>query len=541
MSAGRPERREGAGRSPHGPGRAESPDGGHERDEEKRTGNAAVNEQGGKRTEQPEEGAGEEAREPGPSARSASEADGGGSGTDGPDDDGPVSDRSGDGRSGDGGADEAAVDRGTTAADVRPAEAVTRAKSGGAEAEAGTGAGTAGPRVADVPPAEAGAGRAEPTASFDEDDLRRLLSGGTPPLGAPAAGRPGALDPELDGPAPLEEDDLRRILHGAADGLGPADTDATLEHLRRAIPARRARKRQAVVGMAAAALFVGTAVPALVHVTSAPSSDARPSIAGHGEDVQGGTGGEGESGSEDSGAGPGKDGADAPGAAKEKERSEDGRTTEPGEDPGGSPAPDSARAAASPLCDATQLGSASTTTEGRGSDGSLYGTFRVTNVSDRNCTVAGSGSVSAVASGAADVTKVNVVPHTPGDPATGLPSPITLASQLVLAPGAAYEVKFAWIPSESCPNTGSGGGEGGNGGTTPTDPAPPAEGSSGGTDQGSTAPDVQPQLMRADGGKADGSVTVTHTADPGAPSTGATVPDACAGTVYHTGALPAGG
>ncbi|NEC12945.1 hypothetical protein G3I34_11770, partial [Streptomyces sp. SID8014] len=116
-----------------------------------------MNEQGGKRTEQPEEGAGEEAREPGPSARSASEADGGGSGTDGPDDDGPVSDRSGDGRSGDGGADEAAVDRGTTAADVRPAEAVTRAKSGeakadggatapaGAEAEAGTGAGTAGP------------------------------------------------------------------------------------------------------------------------------------------------------------------------------------------------------------------------------------------------------------------------------------------------------------------------------------------------------------------------------------------------------------
>ncbi|MEY6569296.1 hypothetical protein AB8B12_31100, partial [Streptomyces sp. PGLac3x] len=366
--------------------------------------------------------------------------------------------------------------------------------------------------------------------------------GAPPPPTAPTgpAGPAGPLDPELDGPAPLEEDDLRRILHGAADGLGPADTDATLEHLRRAVPARRARKRQAVVGMAAAALFVGTAVPALVHVTTSPSSDDRPSIAGHGEDVQGGTGGEGAGSGKEPGAGAGKGDADAPGAEKERDKAKGGQSTEPGENPDGSPLPEDARAASSPLCDATQLGSASTTTEGRAADGSLYGTFRVTNVSDRGCTVAGTGTVSAVALGAADASKVGVAPHTPGDPATGLPSPITAASQLVLAPGAAYEVKFAWIPSESCPNTGSGG-DGGTGGTTPTDPTPPAEGSRGGTDQGATAPDVQPQLMRSDGGKADGSVTVSHTADPGAPTTATTVPDACAGTVYHTDPLPAGG
>ncbi|MFD4988633.1 hypothetical protein [Streptomyces sp. NPDC058374] len=404
--------------------------------------------------------------------------------------------------------------------------------------EAKTADGEEDPAAAEAAPPKAPAAQAELTASFDEDALRRLLRGETPPPGPPPARHP--LDPELDGPAPLEEDDLRRILHGAADGLGPADTDATLDHLRRAIPARRARKRQAVVGMAAAALFVGTAVPALVHVTSAPSSDARPSIAGHGEDVQGGTGGEGERGSGDTGSDPGKDRAQAPGAEKEKEGAKDGESAEPGEHPDGSPLPDNARAAASPVCDSTQLGSTSTTSQPRGADGSLYGTFRVTNVSDRGCTVASSGGVSAVALGAADASRVNVVPHTPGDPATGLPSPIAPASQLVLAPGAAYEVKFAWIPSESCPNTGSGGGDGGNGGTTPTDPTPPDEGSSGGTDQGSTGPDVQPQLMRSDGGKADGSVSVTHTADPGAPSTGTTVPDACAGTVYHTAALPAG-
>ncbi|MFI8908807.1 hypothetical protein ACIGV8_25260 [Streptomyces albidoflavus] len=463
-----------------------------------------MNEQGGKRSGQPEGDTGEETREPGTAS-------------------------TGETRS------EPTLEPGDEPADgdANPADAPAAEADADAAAEAEAEAETT------VIPAQPAA---EPTASFDEDDLRRLLRGETPPAKALTgpAGPAGPLDPELDGPAPLEEDDLRRILHGAADGLGPADTDATLEHLRRAVPARRARKRQAVVGMAAAALFVGTAVPALVHVTTSPSSDDRPSIAGHGEDVQGGTGGEGAGSGKEPGAGAGKGDADAPGAEKERDKAKGGQSTEPGENPDGSPLPEDARAASSPLCDATQLGSASTTTEGRAADGSLYGTFRVTNVSDRGCTVAGTGTVSAVALGAADASKVGVAPHTPGDPATGLPSPITAASQLVLAPGAAYEVKFAWIPSESCPNTGSGG-DGGTGGTTPTDPTPPAEGSSGGTDQGATAPDVQPQLMRSDGGKADGSVTVSHTADPGAPTTATTVPDACAGTVYHTDPLPAGG
>ncbi|MGW4916136.1 hypothetical protein ACWEPO_07565 [Streptomyces albidoflavus] len=478
-----------------------------------------MNEQGGKRSERPEGDTGEDTREPGtePTGEARDEA--------------PEEAR-----------DEAREEARDEAAREPEAEAAdgdadrADASAAGADDTADADAEAEAEAETTVVPAQPAA---EPTASFDEDDLRRLLRGETQPPEEPA-GPAGPLDPELDGPAPLEEDDLRRILHGAADGLGPADTDATLEHLRRAVPARRARKRQAVVGMAAAALFVGTAVPALVHVTTSPSSDDRPSIAGHGEDVQGGTGGEGAGSGKEPGAGAGKDDADAPGAEKERDKAEGGQSAEPGENPDGSALPEDARAASSPLCDATQLGSASTTTEGRGGDGSLYGTFRVTNVSDRGCTVASSGTVSAVALGAADASRVSVVPHTPGDPATGLPSPITAASQLVLAPGAAYEVKFAWIPSESCPNTGSGG-DGGTGGTTPTDPTPPAEGSSGGTDQGATAPDVQPQLMRSDGGKADGSVTVSHAADPGAPTTATTVPDACAGTVYYTDALPAGG
>ncbi|NDZ85940.1 hypothetical protein G3I23_10240 [Streptomyces sp. SID10115] len=47
------------------------------------------------------------------------------------------------------------------------------------------------------------------------------------------------------------------------------------------------------------------------------------------------------------------------------------------------------------------------------------------------------------------------------------------------------------------------------------------------------------QLGRADGGVADGSVVVSLTAEAGAPSAGATITNACAGTVYRTGVLPA--
>ncbi|NEC73968.1 hypothetical protein G3I25_20735, partial [Streptomyces rochei] len=76
------------------------------------------------------------------------------------------------------------------------------------------------------------------------------------------------------------------MLHQAVRDVEPSD--GTLEHLRRAVPARRARKRQAAVGMAAAALFIGTAVPALVHVSKTTGPGADPSVAGHASQAQGG-------------------------------------------------------------------------------------------------------------------------------------------------------------------------------------------------------------------------------------------------------------
>ncbi|CAM5418148.1 hypothetical protein STANM309S_03678 [Streptomyces tanashiensis] len=115
-----------------------------------------------------------------------------------------------------------------------------------------------------------------------------------------AAEKPEALDErdELSGqrmvniePGPGEGDDelaLRRLFQDAVGGMEPSL--GSLEHLRRAVPARRARKRQAIVGAAAAAVLIGTAVPAFVHVAASGGlSAANPVNAGHGEQAQGGT------------------------------------------------------------------------------------------------------------------------------------------------------------------------------------------------------------------------------------------------------------
>ncbi|MEV5316795.1 hypothetical protein AB0K92_03815 [Streptomyces sp. NPDC052687] len=347
--------------------------------------------------------------------------------------------------------------------------------------------------------------------------------------------------PDDQGPDGLDSDELalRRLLHGAVDDIEPRD--GTLEHLRRAVPARRARKRQAVVGMAAAALFAGTAVPALVHVSNATGSDANPSIAGHGSQAQGGTS-EGKS-TEGTGEKPGG----ASGTVEEKDKDgkkehDKGKGGSGGSGSGDSADPAAPSSEAGAACTAGQL-SATGSVDAPGSTGTVYGTFRITNISGGSCTVSGPGTLVPLAQGAADPAKIGQARHAAGDPAFGLPDPSLEVGQLVLLPGAAYEVKFAWVPSEPCPTgNGDNGGTdngGGTGGPEPTpDPTPTEtpgttpEGTSTGGDTGTTT-----QLVTEDG-VAGGSVAVSYTADAGA-STGATVTNACAGTVYYTGLLPA--
>jgi hypothetical protein len=409
------------------------------------------------------------------------------------------------------------------------------------------GNGTVNHRPDDEPRNESGQGRAAASHSAarfaadsggfgaGRDRLTAALGGGGRGGSGTGADAGGNGDPSGDGegaPDGLGSDELalRRMLHQAVRDIEPRD--GTLEHLRRAVPARRARKRQAVVGMAAAALFIGTAIPALVHVSNATGSDADPSIAGQASQAQGGTGrGKGPDGGSSGQAG-GSGATKEQGKEGQKGKEEKGKGATSGATGASGPSPSTQSA---PACTAAQLGQATATAGAPDSTGTVYGTFRVTNVSTTSCTVSGSGSVATVAQGAADPTKISVVTHVAGDAATGLPDPSQDLTSVVLKPGAAFEVKFAWVPSATCPTTG--GTTGGGGGGASPDPTPSATNSAGG---GSTSPDssgTAPQLMTEDGGTADGSVTVSHTPETGSPTSSTTIPNACAGVVYRTGLL----
>ncbi|GGQ13940.1 hypothetical protein [Streptomyces roseolilacinus] len=388
--------------------------------------------------------------------------------------------------------------------------------------------------------------------------------------GGRAAGRDGAgTDPidvlgllghghedEADG---LDGDEaaLRRLLHGAVDGLEPST--GALDHLRRAVPARRARKRQALVGTAAAVILLGTGVPAFVHVaTSGGGVDANPVNAGHGAEVQGGT--SGLAGEQAAGNPSGEpDGSRKDGADPSRTPSSAGTSASDGTD--GTPGRGASAPAALQACRAEQLGVSVAEAGAPGGDGAVYGTFRIANVSSSDCTVATAGTVGFATSGAADPGRVSVVRHTDGDAASGLPGSSETVGSLVLKPSGAYEVRFAWVPSESCPvdgGSGGGSGDGGDGGgnadggggqspeptpSTPSEEPPPTAGGTatgsaeGGADTGTAA--TEPQLMRAEG-DADGGVSVTYTPGAGGPQAVATISGACAGTIYRTGLLPAG-
>jgi len=189
------------------------------------------------------------------------------------------------------------------------------------------------------------------------------------------------------------------------------------------------------------------------------------------------------------------------------------------------------------VCTADQLGSPTDSVAAPDTAGAVYGTFRVVNISTSACTVGGAGTLTTLAQGAADATKISSARHVAGDAAPGLPAPSTEVTGLQLQPGAAYEVKFAWVPSATCPTTGSTGGTTDGGSTASPTPTPTADaGTSSGTSSTGTDSGVTTQMMTGDG-TADGSVIVSHTTAAGSPTVSATVSNACAGTVIYTGVL----
>ncbi|MEW2634181.1 hypothetical protein AB0903_21670 [Streptomyces sp. NPDC048389] len=334
-----------------------------------------------------------------------------------------------------------------------------------------------------------------------------------------------------------DEDALRRLLHGAVQNIQPSAE--ALDHLRRAVPARRARKRQALVGVAAAALLIGTAVPAFIHVANSGSSDsADPVNAGHDQQAKGGTGNDpGVTGGDNGVKGPtqGAGNAVVPGRTTGPDLSAEAPT---GGSDGASGAVQTPAAKAKP-CDPGQL-TVATELSAPDAEGKAYGTFRVTNVSDTDCFVGGS-TVGFRAMGAADPSRIGVARHTAGDAASGLPDPMATETDTAVARAATvYQVRFAWVPSDTCPTEApspapsSSGGDASGG----TDTTGGGAGGVGGQDGTSTSEgnDAEPQLLTEDGTQ-DGSVAVTYSALNGMVSGRTNIPDACAGTIYYTGVL----
>ncbi|THA76422.1 hypothetical protein E6R60_12460 [Streptomyces sp. A0642] len=382
-----------------------------------------------------------------------------------------------------------------------------------------------------------------PTDRDPGQEPQAAAEGVTGADGAAASGGVSRLFGPGSGSAPgdaLDEAALRRMMLGAVQGLEPSD--GTLDHLYRAVPARRARRRQALVGAAAAALLLGTAVPAFVHVAnSETSSTASPAIAGHGEQAQGGSG---EEPGAKSGSGGGTGGSDdgqqsgTEGTPQSTVSPSDssGQGTDEKTDGGSADDPAASAQAVMPACTPDQLGVASAATHAAGADGTVYGTFRIANVSGKNCSVSSSGTVGFAATGAADPARIVVVRHTQGDPASGLPDPAQEEATVLLKPEMSYEVQFAWVPEETCPTTGS------SPSPTPTDGAVGstggAAGSTTGTGTGDGEAGTETQFGSDEGdGAAKGAVSVMHTPEPGAPVAETTIPNACAGTIYRTGVL----
>ncbi|MEF9905340.1 hypothetical protein [Streptomyces sp. P9-A2] len=430
-------------------------------------------------------------------------------------------------------AEEQAAEKRTTGERTAGAHASdgTSESDGTFDAEGVTGADGPGSPGVDGPRAPRG-----PVSPLGQQMKQSHAGNGTVNDGSDRNAGPNAQGPEQEagqgtGLLAPDELELRSLLHSSVRVVEPSE--GSLDYLRRAVPARRARKRQVLVGAAAAFLFVGTGVPALVHVSN--SADADPSAVGHASQAQGGTG----EGLDPEG---GETTAGGTSDQVEKERKDGGKDKEKEADTGASTGvtegadPSASAASGSPVCTAAQLGPAVASSDAPDSTGAVYGSFRVANVSTTGCTVGGPGSLGVTPLGAADATKVGSARHMAGDAAAGLPDPSLEAGQLVLKPGESYDVKFAWVPSETCPTDGGGGDNGGTGEPSP-DPSPSddptaGDGTSTGGDTG-----IVTQLLTADG-TADGSVTLTYTPVSGTGAVTVTVSNACAGTVYWTGLLP---
>ncbi|WP_129841536.1 hypothetical protein [Streptomyces sp. RFCAC02] len=280
--------------------------------------------------------------------------------------------------------------------------------------------------------------------------------------GRPARGtrwpEPGAEAPDGPGPpgdtgAPGGEDGedgeeaLRRLLRDAVDGIGDPSADA-LDHLRSAVAARRRRRKQFLVGTAASLALLGIGAPVVLSATGAVGGSGTHTVSGP----------EGDSafdGTRDLDGLPGAAGPYPPDGLplpSDEPRADPGGTGRSPEDQAGGAAGgvESDDGVSSPTCDRDQLGSVHTVAGTPDDQGRVYGFIRMVNVSDDACRVTGDDELSALPLAAGDMSataQVQVLDRTEGDRAVGLPTPDETLEELVLSPGRAYEIQFAWVPS----------------------------------------------------------------------------------------------
>ncbi|MDH6132719.1 hypothetical protein P3T37_002105 [Kitasatospora sp. MAA4] len=335
------------------------------------------------------------------------------------------------------------------------------------------------------------------------------------------AGSPGGAEERVGFEAQVsaEEQALRALLHRAVDGLQPAP-DA-LPRIRRAVPVRRVRRRQAWTSAALAAAVLAVAVPTLQSLGALQLSDGSAAGSGTARPTE-------ESGS----PGPAsKRWHPLPGLPRTGLPDEDDATAASSVSPSagitdltGAAGGPAGTGAAAPDCGSTDLGHGSALVGTPDAAGRRYGFFTVSNVSGRACLLTDPGTLTV--GGAAG--PVTVVLHTPGDPAAALPDPATLPSRLLLAVAGSYQLSFAWVPNTLCPVGG-----GSSSAVPSADPSPSATpgggaGSSGGS-PGTGAPGAtgSPGAAGAAGDRADapsGQAGAAPAADPGGPGSTDTSP-----------------
>ncbi|TDU05534.1 hypothetical protein EDD99_4052 [Streptomyces sp. 846.5] len=407
------------------------------------------------------------------------------------------------------------------------------------------------PATAAGPPA-AGSG---PGSSYSE-------TGGRYPAGP----RGDAFDP--DPYLAPDEREIRELLHRAVGGLQPAP--GALEQLRRAVPQRRQRRRRiygSAALTAALCLIGGLALHSAageVLSVSGPQTTRSYGDAANNHSASGGAGissspsyspllpypsldsGGALGGAGTSGGGstnavspvPGSPGSGRlqPSGLSSGQGGTAARYTTPS--PGApivpttsavtgssSVANSASTAPAAAECVQSQLGAGSATVAAADSAGIVYGTFLVTNVSAKTCVVSQPGTVAVLSVNGSDPSWITITQHTVGDPAGGLPTPAATPAPVVLAPGKAYAVGFAWVPTT------------GTGAPSCVTTSPSASASTAGSGGTSAALSTQSQSNETSSTTGQPSVVLGHTPGAGGSAVSAVVPNACGGTVYRTAPL----